>query len=337
MNPWWRRPVAENSPAKAAPERGSAPDAGVQEEESGQIEEPAGEPEARAAAEEVEAAAAEESAPAADSSSLLVDAEPAAGDAEAGVDAPEAAPDAAAEEDVAREADAADGHDPGEASVSPALEAATEPARPARPTPADEDKPVPSRRRRRRRRRGGRGRGRGRAAQSDGESSAAKETRAVPAGPPAASPSAAGRTAVLLDLGALKRSLGETSGLDPEGLFAGLDGDLGKLVLRRVYADAVDHDLDRAALHRDGVEVVDVPSNMEERGCSAAVRIVVDALELCYTKPGVNTMVLVASSVQTLPLVAKLQQNGVTVIGLGGADANAQVRGQCDRFIDVGG
>ena len=76
---------------------------------------------------------------------------------------------------------------------------------------------------------------------------------------------------------------------------------------------------------------------MEERGCSAAVRIVVDALELCYTKPGVNTMVLVASSVQTLPLVAKLQQNGVRVIGLGGADADARVRGQCDRFIDVGG
>ncbi len=335
MNPWWRRPVAEDGPARAAPESAGAPDAGVQEEEAGQIEESAGEPEAQAAAEGVEASAAEETAPAAAASSLLVDAEASpAGDPEAGVEAPEAAPDAAAEEDVAPETDAADGDDAGEASVSPALEAATEPARPARPTPADKDKPSPARRRRRRRRRGGRGRGR--AVQGDGESSAAQETRAAPAGPPSASPSAAGRAAVLLDLGALKRSLGETSGLDPEGLFARLDGDLGKLVLRRVYADAVDHDLDRAALHRDGVEVVDVPSNMEERGCSAAVRIVVDALELCYTKPGVNTMVLVASSVQTLPLVAKLQQNGVTVIGLGGADANAQVRRQCDRFIDLG-
>ena len=335
MNPWWRRPAANEGPVRAEPKRSSAPDAGVQQEEAGQSEEPAGEPEAQVAAEEVEASAAEESAPAAEASSLLVDAEASpAGDAEAGVDEREAAPDAAAEEDVVPEADAADGEDAGEAGVSPALEAATEPAQPAQAAPADEDGPAPVRRRRRRRRGG---RGRGRSAESDGESSAATETRAAPAGPPAASPSAAGRAAVLLDLGALKRSLEATSGLDPEGLFARLDQDLGKLVLRRVYADARDHDLDRTALHRGGVEVVDVPSNVEERGCSAAVRIVVDALELCYTKPGVNTMVLVASSVQTLPLVAKLQQNGVTVIGLGGADANAQVRGQCDRFIDLGG
>ena len=334
MNPWWRRPAAEKGPARAEPKRSSAPDAGVQQEKAGQSKESAGEPVAQVAVEEVEASAAEESAPAAGASPLLVDAEASpAGDAEAAVDAPTAASDAAAEEDVAREADAADGEDPGEAGVSPALEAATEPAQPAQAAPADEDKPAPARRRRRRRG----GRGRGRSAESAGESSAATATRAAPAGPPSASPSAAGRAAVLLDLGALKRSLEATSGLDPEGLFARLDADLGKLVLRRVYVDAGDGDLDRTALHRGGVEVVDVPSNMEERGCSAAVRIVVDALELCYTKPGVNTMVLVASSVQTLPLVAKLQQNGVTVIGLGGADANAQVRGQCDRFIDMGG
>ena len=300
------------------------------------MEEAAGEPEAQAATEEVEASAAEESAPADDSSSQLVDAEPIAADAEAGVEAAEAVADAAAEGDAAPKKDVADSEDAGEASVSAALEAATEPAQPARAALADEDEPAPARRRRRRRR-GGRGRGRGRTAQTDGESSAAEEARAAPDVPPAASPPLAGRAAVLLDLGALKRSLGEASGLDPEGLFARLDEDLGKLVLRRVYADARGLDLDRAALHRGGVEVVDVPSNMDERGCSAAVRIVVDAIELCYTKRSVNTMVLVASSVQMLPLVAKLQQNGVTVIGLGGADADAQVRGQCDRFIDLGG
>lgn len=160
-----------------------------------------------------------------------------------------------------------------------------------------------------------------------------------PPGPVGRQPEArakVGRAAALLDLGALARDVGEAAALDPAGLFARLDADLGKLVLRRVYADARDRDLDRAALHRGGAEVVDVPSNVEERGCSAAVRIVVDALELCYTMRGIGTMVLVASSVQTLPLVAKLQQNGVTVIGLGGAGANAQVRAQCDRFIDLG-
>ncbi|MCY3930064.1 MAG: NYN domain-containing protein [Acidobacteria bacterium] len=291
MNPWWRRPVAEEGSARA-------------------------EPEAQAVAEEVQESPAQDEV-----SALLVDAEATVSDADAGGD----------------EQEAADEGDAGEASVSPALQAATEPAKPARATPEDEDKPPPARRRRRRRRRGGRGRGRGRATQAGGGSGAGEVERAADAGPRAASPTAAGRAAVLLDVEALKRSLGAAAGIDPEGLFARLDGDLGKLVLRRVYADARDRDLDRAALHRSGAEVVDVPANPEERGCSAAVRIVVDALELCYTKRGIGTMVLVASSVQMLPLVAKLQQNGVTVIGLGGADGNAQVRGQCDRFIDLGG
>jgi hypothetical protein len=255
----------------------------------------------------------EESAPADDASSLLVDAEP-----------------------PAPETDAHGGEDAGEGRVSPALEAATEPAKPARATAADEDPAGPAKRRRRRRRRGGRGRGRGRGPQPDGQSGAAEKAAPAPAGRKRASLPQAGRAAVLLDLGALKRDLGDAAVLDPEGLFARLDGDLGKLVLRRVYANARDRDLDRAALHGGGAEVVDVPSNPEERGCSAAVRIVVDALEFCYTKRGIDTMVLVASSIQMLPLVGKLQQNGVTVIGLGGAGANAQVRGQCDRFIDLG-
>lgn len=332
MNPWWRRPAAEDGPARAKAERGRAPAPVVQKREDETGQEPAG-PDARAVGEAPEESAAAESARADDSSSLLVDAEPPAEDAETGGDAPEAVTEPAVQEDAAP--DAADGKDAGEGRVSPALEAATEPAKPARTAAADEDKPAPAKRRRRRRRRGGRGRGR--AAQPDGESGLKEQTAPAVAGRRRAASPQAGRGAVLLDLGALQRDLGEAAVLDPEGLFARLDGDLGKLVLRRVYADARDGDLDRAALHRGGAEVVDVPSNPEERGCSAAVRIVVDALELCYTKRGVNTMVLVASSIQMLPLVAKLQQNGVTVIGLGGAGANAQVRGQCDRFIDLGG
>ncbi len=333
MNPWWRRPAAEDGPVRAKAKRGRAPAPVEEKEESETGKELAAGPDAQAVAEAPEESAAAESARADDSSSLLVDAEPPAEDAEAGGDAPEAGTEPAVQEDAAP--DAADGKDAGEGRVSPALEAATEPAKPARAAAADEDTPAPAKRRRRRRRRGGRGRGR--AAQPDGESSLKEQTAPAVAGRRRAASPQAGRGAVLLDLGALQRDLGEAAVLDPEGLFARLDGDLGKLVLRRVYADARDGDLDRAALHRGGAEVVDVPSNPEERGCSAAVRIVVDALELCYTKRGVNTMVLVASSIQMLPLVAKLQQNGVTVIGLGGAGANAQVRGQCDRFIDLGG
>ena len=56
---------------------------------------------------------------------------------------------------------------------------------------------------------------------------------------------------------------------------------------------------------------------------------------MCYTKRSVNTLAVAATSPQLLPLIAKLQQNGVTVIGLGGPDGDPQVRAQCDRFIDL--
>ncbi|MYA08130.1 MAG: NYN domain-containing protein [Holophagales bacterium] len=231
-------------------------------------------------------------------------------------------------------ADDAPAEEAAEPPVSPALEAATEPAEPARPATGEAGEAAPAKRRRRRRRRSRRGRGGG-GSQQQGDAGQDAEARSSTGGPRRKRSDGPGRAAVLLDLGGLERSLDGGSALDPEGLLARLDGELGKLVLRRVYADASDGKLDRGALHGGGAEVVDVPSGTEVRGCSAAVRIVVDALELCYTKRGVDTVVLVATSVQMLPLVAKLQQNGVTVVGLGGSEGDAQVRAQCDRFIDL--
>ncbi|MDE2921912.1 MAG: NYN domain-containing protein [Acidobacteriota bacterium] len=301
VNPWWRRPAAEEKHEPARPEAES-----VESEEQT----------------EVAAATAPVSEPPDDSPPVLTE------------------PDTSS----ATEEDAAPVESVGTA-VSAALEAATEPAEPAQATTetteaAEATTPAPAKRRRRRRRGGRRsrrsGRGGGPEGREQGEDGDVAEARR--SGPsPAARSGRAGRAAALLDLGGLERSLEGGSELDTEGLLARLDGELGKLVLRRVYADASDERLDRNALHGAGVEVVDVPSGTEVRGCSAAVRIVVDALELCYTKRGVGTVVLGATSVQMLPLVAKLQQNGVTVIGLGGAGGEALVRAQCDRFIDLSG
>lgn len=231
------------------------------------------------------------------------------------------------------ETDEAPAEEAADLPVSAALEAATEPAEPARPATGEAGEATPAKRRRRRRRsrRGRRGGG----SHSQGEAGKDAEAQSPTEGPRRRRSDGPGRAAVLLDLGGLERSLDGGPALDLEGLLARLDGELGKLVLRRVYADASDGKLDRGALHGGGAEVVDVPSGTEVRGCSAAVRIVVDALELCYTKRGVDTVVLVATSVQMLPLVAKLQQNGVTVVGLGGSEGDAQVRAQCDRFIDL--
>ncbi len=283
MNPWWRKPAAEEKAGPAGSETASP----ETEDESRH--------EAAAEAEPTE------------------DSEP--------------AEDAAVEETAASEPAA-------EPRVSAALEAATEPAEPARPATGDDGEAAPPKRRRRRRR--SRRRGRGGGPPQGGEAGQGAEAQAPAAAPRKTKSGGPGRAAVLLDLGGLERSLEGGPALDAEGLLARLDGELGKLVLRRVYADASEERLDRKALHGGGAEVVDVPSGTEVRGCSAAVRIVVDALELCYTKRSVDTVVLVATSVQMLPLVAKLQMNGLTVIGLGGSEGDAQVRAQCDRFIDLG-
>lgn len=325
MNPWWRRPAAEEQREPVRPEAVSG-----ESEDQPEVVAPV----------EAGATTAPEGKADDDPPPVLTEPEAQAATEEASGDSSEAeAEDAATVEPV-------------EPAVSAALEAATEPAEPAQASTeaaeatevagaAEAAAPAPAKRRRRRRRGGRRsrrgGRGGGPEGREQGETGGVTEARPSGATSPAARSGRAGRAAALLDLGGLERSLEGVSELDPEGLLARLDGELGKLVLRRVYADASDEGLDRKALHGGGVEVVDVPSGTEVRGCSAAVRIVVDALELCYTKRGVGTVVLGATSVQMLPLVVKLQQNGVTVIGLGGAGGDAQVRAQCDRFIDLSG
>lgn len=304
MNPWWRRPAAEEKPGLARPEAASA-----ETEDEPQVE-TAGGDESAAAPEPTEAPLAE-------------------------LAAAEDAPGGQEEAGFKGSADEAPAEPAAEPPVSAALEAATEPAEPARPATGDDGEAAPPKRRRRRRRRSRR-RGRGGGPQQQDEAGEGAEAQGPAAAPRKTKSGGPGRAAVLLDLGGLERSLEGGPALDAEGLLARLDGELGKLVLRRVYADASEERLDRKALHGGGAEVVDVPSGTEVRGCSAAVRIVVDALELCYTKRSVDTVVLVATSVQMLPLVAKLQMNGLTVIGLGGPEGDAQVRAQCDRFIDLG-
>lgn len=305
MNPWWRRPAAEEKPGPARPEAASA--------------ETEDEPQVETAGTDKSAAAPESGE---DQSTASEPTEAPLAEAAAAEEAP------GGQEEAAEEAEPA-----AELRVSAALEAATEPAEPARPVTGEDGEAAPPKRRRRRRRRSRR-RGRGGGPQQQGEGAEAQGPASAPRKTKSGGP---GRAAVLLDLGGLERSLEGGPALDAEGLLARLDGELGKLVLRRVYADASEERLDRKALHGGGAEVVDVPSGTEVRGCSAAVRIVVDALELCYTKRSVDTVVLVATSVQMLPLVAKLQMNGLTVIGLGGSEGDAQVRAQCDRFIDLSG
>ncbi len=325
MNPWWRRPAANEQP-EPAPH--GAVDNGT---EDGPQPEAVEETEAADAAGTDEPVAGESGdatptgAPA--SSSRTTAHETAAPPADVRTDAAAKGPDGSADEPAAEQA--------GGSSVSTVLEQATEPVEPSRPAAGDTSEPSRPRRRRRRRRsrRGGRGGATGEPDAAGGE----HPSRDTDANRPARAQAGAVRVAALLDLGELIRSLHRDLAPDLEAVLARLDDEQGKLVLRRVYVAAREQGVDREALHRAGAEVVDVPPAPDGRDRSATVQIVVDALELCYTKRGVGAVVLAASSPQILPLVAKLQQNGLAVVGLGGPEGDVQVRAQCDRFIDLSG
>ncbi len=355
MNPWWRRPAADEKPEKPRKPQKAQPDAKAAEagNETPAASEPDDGPEndAAATAEAVEQPTPAATAEAADSGLAAPEGAASAPDAE------EPAASAADEPVEAGEADTAgEPADASEAAVSPALEAATEPAVPAQPTTdaPNEDQPAPRRRRRRRGRRGGRGRGRGRKASEakrqeseatpDTASEAAQVTKApakevaepdvagdaAPAVPPFEA--VPGRSAALLDLAAMGRSLG--GAIEADALLARLDRDLGTLVLRRAYVDDRSGATDRTALHRGGAEIVDVPPAATEAERPATMRIVMDAIELAHTRQSVRTVVLVATG-EMLPLIVRLQQAGVTVVGIGDGSGNARVRSQCDRFIDL--
>jgi uncharacterized protein (TIGR00288 family) len=108
----------------------------------------------------------------------------------------------------------------------------------------------------------------------------------------------------------------------------------GNVVVRRAYADWTRWADYKRPLHENGVELTDMPGSKMTGKNSADIKMVVDALELCYTKPHVDTFALVSGDSDFFPLVAKLRENDKHTIGLGVKNSTSPMLiDSCDEFI----
>ena len=108
----------------------------------------------------------------------------------------------------------------------------------------------------------------------------------------------------------------------------------GKVVYRRAYADWARFADAAAHLHDLGVELVDVPPSTRAGKNGADVRLVIDALELCYLREHIDTFVIASGDSDFVPLANKLRENDRMVIGMAVREATSPLFVKsCDEFI----
>jgi uncharacterized LabA/DUF88 family protein len=114
----------------------------------------------------------------------------------------------------------------------------------------------------------------------------------------------------------------------------------GKIVSKRAYADWGRFEDYRTPLHELGIELTEIPERGMTGKNSADIRLVVDAMELSYTKEHIDTVVIVSGDSDFTPLVSQLKENGKAVIGVGMRDSTSDLlASNCDEFIyyeDIG-
>jgi len=110
--------------------------------------------------------------------------------------------------------------------------------------------------------------------------------------------------------------------------------DKGKVVTKVAYADWGRFRKFTDALHEHGVELIEIPKRSQTGKNSADIRLVVDAMDLSYSKDHVDTFVIVSGDSDFSPLVSKLKENGKHVIGLGmRKSTSALLSDNCDEFL----
>jgi len=108
----------------------------------------------------------------------------------------------------------------------------------------------------------------------------------------------------------------------------------GNIVVKKAYCDWERYKEFRAAMHYASFELIEVPHVSQSGKNSADIRMVVDALDLCYTKSHVDTFVIISGDSDFSPLVSKLRENNKTVIGVGVKDSTSNLLiANCDEFI----
>jgi hypothetical protein len=108
----------------------------------------------------------------------------------------------------------------------------------------------------------------------------------------------------------------------------------GKVVARRAYADWERYGAYKRPFHEAGIELIDIPLRGYSGKNSADIRMVVDALDLCYAKEHVTTFALCSGDSDFSPLVGKLRENDKYVIGLGVKNSTSELLvSSCDEFV----
>ena len=108
----------------------------------------------------------------------------------------------------------------------------------------------------------------------------------------------------------------------------------GKVIVKVAYADwnrFRDYTQD---LHENGIELIEIPRRAQTGKNSADIRLVVDAMDLCWSKEHIDTFVIVSGDSDFSPLVSKLKENGREVMGLGmKASTSPLLANSCDEFV----
>jgi uncharacterized protein (TIGR00288 family) len=108
----------------------------------------------------------------------------------------------------------------------------------------------------------------------------------------------------------------------------------GKLIVKKAYADWSRYQGYTAPFHEAAIELIEIPRRSQTGKNSADIRLVVDAMDLAWSKPHVDTFVIVSGDSDFSPLVSKLKENGKHVIGLGMKGSTSELlRDNCDEFI----
>src|SRR6201992_1308547 len=108
----------------------------------------------------------------------------------------------------------------------------------------------------------------------------------------------------------------------------------GSIVVKKAYCDWERYKDFKSTMHGASFELIEIPHVRQSGKNSADIRMVVDALDLCYTKSHVDTFVIISGDSDFSPLVSKLRENNKQVIGVGVKESTSDLLvTNCDEFI----
>src|ERR1700726_2376714 len=112
----------------------------------------------------------------------------------------------------------------------------------------------------------------------------------------------------------------------------------GQIVVKKAYCDFERYKTFKRGLNEAAFELIEIPHVRQSGKNSADIRMVVDALDLCYTKSHVDTFVIISGDSDFSPLVSKLRENDKTVIGVGVKKSTSDLFiSNCDEFLYYAG